>query len=502
MLGIAVSVLFLVCCFFLVQDPIQSILLWILFSLCLVPWLLWNKQPNLFAPIYYTSAFLLIIYPIRTFQVLAFPDLVVSILPPPYNATLVYAVLLYSIFGISAYFVFYYCLPVRPWRIKSSTSACESNLKSWPGKIVLLYLIGWCARAYQIQTGNFRTWIWGEGYDIKTYTLLTYIGELSEIAYIFMWVYWLCSKARLKTTTLLLIICSVEVVFALTVQGSKIPFIRLMLFPLMAFYLTRGHLPVKVAAPAVLAIVFFVFPFVQAYRDYYQERFGQSLNVSLEEGASIAVDAVGGMYATDRHYSSVLEAGSGIWLVGAVVFLNRFHGFDSLAVMIKSVPRDFSFVYGKDLLTIPLSLIPRALWPEKPMSDVQRIFDKDITPGPGTSESDMSSSCPYPIAEGYFNGGLPGILLVILSLSFLQRSLYSGFYLPRKGDPFSIAVYIWFFIWVVEIGTWVLPAYTYLIQRLLVILGVWVVFHSHTLVFGNNHVRQIGHSNEYLSQPN
>ncbi len=467
-----------VSCLLLVKDPLQSMLLASLFAMCLIPWFFWRAQPNVFAPIYYTSLFLLIIYPVRTVFLLVFPDYAVSIFPPPYNPELVNKVLTYSLIGVGAYILFYYGLPIPPLPQKAVTPAhSHSQLKGWVPKIMVIYVAGWCARAYQIQTGNFRTWVWGEGYDITTYTLLTYIGEVCEIGYILTWIYWLKrEKRKIVPWILLLGISAVELAFALTVQGSKIPLVRLMLFPLIASYLIKGRLRLTVLVPVSLAVVFFVFPFVQAYRDFYEERFGQLLEISLEDGASIALDAIGGMYGHERHYTAGLAGDSSIWLFASVVFLNRFHGFESLALVLENVPRPFGFVYGKDLLMAPLALIPRAIWNDKPISNVAPIFDYEIVQSTG-----ISSNCPYPIAEGYFNAGLLGVLLVMLTLAMLQRVVYSGFFLARRQDPFSVGVYIWLFIWVVELGTWVLPAYTYLVQRLVILGVVWLLFNGSLL---------------------
>jgi len=375
---------------------------------------------------------------------------------------------------------------------KIELASPDRQLNDWPAKIVLIYLIGWSSRIYQIKTGNFRTWIWGEGYDITTYTTLNYIGEMCEIGYILTWIYWLKrDKRKVVPWILLLAISAMELVFALTVQGSKIPLVRLMLFPLMASYLMKGRLRIEVLVPVSLAVVFFVFPFVQAYRDFYEEKMGgRILEISLEDGASIALDAVGGMYARESHYTAGLAGDSSVWVFGSVVFLNRFHGFESLALVLEKVPRPFEFMYGKDLLTAPLALIPRAIWPDKPLSNVAPVFDYDIVPN---AREGISSTCPYPIAEGYFNAGLLGVILVMLTLAMLQRLLYSGFFLARRKDPFSVGIYIWLFIWVVEVGTWVLPAYTYLMQRLVVLGAVWLLFNSRPLLgktslhMGNGH---------------
>ncbi len=471
-----------VCCLLLIKDPLQSILLGSLFATCLLPWLFWGIEPNLFAPIYYSSFFLLIVYPLRTLFVFLFPDLVSSIFPPPYDEELVNKALFYSLVGVGAYIAFYYSLPTAVvLRQTRSPLGRQSNTRDWPLKIIAIYLIGWAARVYQIKTNNFYTWLPGEGFDISSFTLLTYIGELCEIAYIFAWIYCLNQKSRNGHWITLLLMCGCEAAYAVTILGRKTYFVHLILFPLMASYLIRGRLRVSVVIPAAFVVIFLIFPYVQSYREFYETKFGQTTEISLVDGASIVIDAATTMYGRETHYSAGLASDSSIWLFGSVVFLNRFHGFDSLMVMLENVPKPFDFVYGRDLLTAPLALIPRAIWKDKPLSQVQSTFDKEMVDKPGADWDYTGANSPYPIAEGYFNAGLIGVILVMLSIAFLQRLLYCGFFLNRRENPFSIGVYIWLFIWVVELGTWVLPAYTYLAQRLVVLGAVWLLFNGSLL---------------------
>jgi hypothetical protein len=87
-----------------------------------------------------------------------------------------------------------------------------------------------------------------------------------------------------------------------------------------------------------------------------------------------------------------------VFLLGAVIFLNRFNGFDSLIVMLEHVPVPFGHIYGADMLLAPLSIIP-VPFGLKTINRRLRIYDREIL---GTDFG--SATSPYAVAEGYLNG--------------------------------------------------------------------------------------------------
>jgi hypothetical protein len=458
----------------------DGLLLGILTVACLLPWLFWNIQPYPFAPIYYTSILLLLVYPIRAFVVLVFPEMALGIstfYTPPYDPLTVKQALFSVILGVLTYQIFYYCLHSIT-RLKLRALHPETPYSGWQSKLLLIYLVGWLFRIYQINTGNFTSWLPGENFDPTTFTLLTYFSELCEIAYILVWIFALKEQKCSALTYLLLgsLIIS-ELVFGLTVQGTKTKLVRLGLFPIMAYSLVKCRVPWKTLAIASCIAVGFLFPFVHAYRDIYTERFGESFQFSAEDGLVTSVEAIGGMFDQSGHYSTSISDDAPVLALGLAILLNRLHGFDSLVVALENFPRPFSYMKGEDLITAPIALIPRAIWPDKPVSQSSDIFDVQIL------ESPLARSSTFPVAEGYMNGGWSGVVLVMLSVAALQWALFSLFYFPNKNDTLIVGAYIWFFIWVVDIGTWVLPAYTYLTQRILVFTIVWVMFRHTSLAF-------------------
>jgi hypothetical protein len=479
-----------------VPELYDGLLLGLLGITCLLPWFLWHVHPYPFAPIYYTSFLFLLAYPIRTFLVLVFPETALGISAsymPPFDPTTVMRALVIMIIGILVYQLSYYLLPlILSFRVRPSNQ--DETCNGWRIRIVLLYVSGWLVRAYQITSGNFTTWLQGENFDPTTFTLLTYFSEFCEIAYILVWVLAFKEKKKGFATYLLLgslVVC--EAFFGLTIQGTKTRLVRLVFFPIMAYSLIKFRLPWKTLGMAGCLAVVFVFPFVHAYRDLYTERFGESFNISAQEGLTTSMEAVGGMFAMSGqsgHYS--VSDDVPVITLGLAILLNRLHGFDSLVVALDNFPRPFPYLFGMDLITAPIAFIPRAIWPEKPISESSDIFDVQILQSP------FSRSSTYPIAEGHMNGGWLGVVLVMFSVATLQWALFFLFYLPKQANPLVISAYIWFFIWVVDVGTWVLPAYTFLVQRIIIFLIVWAIFRLRPLTFASlsqaqqKHVYKLG----------
>jgi hypothetical protein len=458
-----------------IPSPLHALLLAVLFTLCLLPWFLWELQPHFYAPVYITSLLLLLSYPIRASLLFMAPNATVSVSPQHYlpqeltaDDDLMTVTLLYTAAGIGAYLIFYYLLPFDKIRIRRFSSHIKP-IDHWFLRVSILYAIGWVARYYQISTANFSPWFQGEGYDASSSTLLKYFSDFCEIAYIFAWVYWLKDKnhafARL---TFLALVTVTEFGFALMIQGTKAGLVRLALFPLLVSSATRGRIPWKSMAITGMVVMYFVFPFIQAYRDLHKEIFAESV-VSLNEGTFLSLEAASTMYDQPRHYTANVSVDTPVVLLGAVIVLNRFCGFDSLAILLQNVPTPFNYIWGADFFGAVFALIPRAIWPEKPGSESVRIFDREIL------ASDYATTSPYPMAEGYLNAGLAGLLLVMFATASLQGGLHGAFKNSKSEHPLLIASYTWFFYMVVNIDSWVLPAYGFLLQRTLVFMIVWVV---------------------------
>src|SRR5689334_4939679 len=141
--------------FFWLKNGVHALLLGLLLVLCILPWYLWRREPNICAPIYATSVYLLLAYPLRAILLLVFPNYSVSFFPPPYDASLVTMSLLYCVAGMCVYLITYYHFP-KPLIPTFKKLSLQTSVENWPAKICVVYASGWIVRLYQIATGNYR----------------------------------------------------------------------------------------------------------------------------------------------------------------------------------------------------------------------------------------------------------------------------------------------------------------------------------------------------------
>jgi hypothetical protein len=117
-------------------------------------------------------------------------------------------------------------------------------------------------------------------------------------------------------------------------------------------------------------------------------------------------------------------------------FLNRQYGVDTLALAVKYTPGRREFGLGKDYLTLPSQLlIPRALWPEKPILNITADFEETYAVGWRDSYSS-----PHLISNLYSNFHLFGIIAGLFFFGAGLRRLYS-YCRPWVGYPAAVCVY-------------------------------------------------------------
>ena len=115
----------------------------------------------------------------------------------------------------------------------------------------------------------------------------------------------------------------------------------------------------------------------------------------------------------------------------------RFHGTGSLARVVEKVPavgHQWGKYFVTDLLFFP---VPRALWPEKPVSSgiqFNRLFYNDIIP-----RDETSAIVPTLLGELYWMFGLPGILAGTCLFGASCRALYC--YMVANRSLASVVLY-------------------------------------------------------------
>lgn len=169
----------------------------------------------------------------------------------------------------------------------------------------------------------------------------------------------------------------------------------------------RRRLPVRLLLVALVAFVAVVNPFNEAYR---QEVRGGSTNLgpaaAAAAGLGLAVDT-----AVSISPDTVLSSGSQL--------LGRVREIDNVAIIIQRSPETIPFRSVSDLAVAPLAgVVPRILWPSKPVYDISAQFSREYYSLPSAIRS---SSAITPIGDLYRHGGLPVAVIGMLLLGILLR---------------------------------------------------------------------------------
>lgn len=440
----------------LVEDVVSVFILASMLVMLAIPFVRGYARGDfcLFEPVNISAIVFLLAYPFQIVYDLAVSNYSVSGLWYLEDPELVRRGLLYCAVGFGIYFLAYYRTPrviLQIWSRPSPTS--NTQISEW--QIIAVFLIGWSFRAAMIITGNFGTFYTWSGYDANTATLLWILSHLIWFAYILAWVMWLQKPTRRTALVLVLALTLVEGGYHLVISASKTFLAYLFLFPIMAMSLMRRRIPLIAITGFVVILVFFIFPFIAQIRLLHGDWKPESGNLAsqIEVASQAARNSVD--YLHESPAKDVLKS-----IVG------RWHGFQSLAVIVTEVPERVDYLYGHDALLLPFALIPRAIFPWKPESHGGEVFSSRVYQG-GAAVS------PYPIGEGYLNGGLVGIIALMAILGCLQRWYYSSFYRPRETRTFALATYIYLFFTISNFDSSLITGFVGLVQNVAVLTVVF-----------------------------
>jgi oligosaccharide repeat unit polymerase len=99
--------------------------------------------------------------------------------------------------------------------------------------------------------------------------------------------------------------------------------------------------------------------------------------------------------------------------------LARSAGADMFFLSIDKTPEKLPFQYGRTLLRVITSFVPRPLWPDKPWSFGMEFNEKYVAK-PGF----IASVSPATISELYINFSLPGVIIGFFVIGVFLRAMY------------------------------------------------------------------------------
>jgi hypothetical protein len=221
--------------------------------------------------------------------------------------------------------------------------------------------------------------------------------------------------------TLWLLVSAEAVVGALA--GGKQYFILSVLAVLIPYGVLRGRLSLRILLAGLVVFLWIAVPFNTAYRQV----------VRSEESTlspSAAVEAAPGIL------SEVVVADSfGAAVTGSSIqMLERVRMIDSVAIVTQLTPGTIPYRSPGEFAAAPVvGLVPRVLWPDKPVLATGYEFSQDYY---GTSRDMYTSAGITPLGDLYRHGGPLTVLVGMLLLGMGAR-LFDTLFRPER-DPRAI----------------------------------------------------------------
>jgi hypothetical protein len=211
------------------------------------------------------------------------------------------------------------------------------------------------------------------------------------------------------------------------ITGSKESLILPVLQALIIFHYLRRRLSVWKLAAVSLPTLLVAFGAVNFYRFVVVGQLGgapRSVGDVVTRVSSASDYLTSGSHSSGR--SSALEQ-----------LMLRDSGVDALALVIKYTPNPFPFAYGKDLVKLPLSFVPRQLWRDKPVNGAGRDFEYQYM---GMPSDYIGFSSMHLISDLYRNfwffGVVGGMFLVGVALKCFYR-----FFSPASRNAAGVFLY-------------------------------------------------------------
>jgi hypothetical protein len=214
------------------------------------------------------------------------------------------------------------------------------------------------------------------------------------------------------------------------IAGGKQSFIIAVLAVAIPFTIARRTVHKALLTFAVLGFLVIIVPFNQAYR-------GTVRSASGTLSASQAVDAVPGILRQTVATGDV----AGVFWSSAGFILGRISEIESPAIIVQRTPSQIGFKSPAQLIEAPVAdLVPRAIWPGKPIQDSGYQIGQIYFDTPSTV---YTSFAVTPVADLYRHGGwipvIVGMFLFGCGIRFLDEVI------DVAGNPHSVFLFLLLF---------------------------------------------------------
>ena len=203
-------------------------------------------------------------------------------------------------------------------------------------------------------------------------------------------------ERRPHASITLAILFAAELAFS-TISGFKGNFVIAVLAVAIPFSVSRRRLPMAPLILGALVFLLVVIPFNSAYRSVVRQG-----SVTLTTGQAIsAAPEILRQTVTSNSAPSTLAS-------SATYLMQRIREIDNVAIIVQRTPVQIGFRSPLQLVTAPLAgIVPRALWPGKPLNLTGYEFNQEYFDRPST----VYSFTPETFVGGlYLYGSTPRTL--------------------------------------------------------------------------------------------
>ncbi len=205
--------------------------------------------------------------------------------------------------------------------------------------------------------------------------------------------------------------------------GGKESFIVSLLAVLIPYGAVRGRLPLRILFLGAVVLLLIVVPFNTTYREVVRRDQGTL-------SPSSAVAAAPAVLSGTVHATSPGDAVVG----SATALLYRIREVDSVAIITQLTPSSIPYESPADYATAPfIGVVPRALWPGKPLLDNGYQFSQHYY---GLPSSVHTSTGITPMGDLYRHGGWPVMICGMVLLGGAVR-LFDTLFRP-ESDPRAV----------------------------------------------------------------
>lgn len=398
------------------EDPFLYLALAVLTSIAAIPFglSLLKRARDIFEPIYWASAFFLLLFVVRAVFDLTLGSAFIS---PPFDGRTMHAftlAVLYLIPSLVCFLAGYYsnigpslarALPVLPVRWNSERVTLLLPLFIGAGLIsqflLVQYLGGWDSFIDDKQRTLTEP---GQGYWAAGVAFIPLAFGIALTRCL------VNNNGRILTYLVLL---PLVLVLGL-ISGSKAAFLGPLLAVVVSVHYLRKRVSVGVIGGFVLLAVL-SFPLFNVYRQ------AGGIDRMVE-----TIDQLPASFSGDDLPSE--EAG----VMFVRTALSRFLGIDSLTYIIRDTPDVMDFQYGRTVLSAVFAWVPRQVWADKPVGFAQLFGETylgHIFSGTGTA------AAPTLLGEAYLNWHIGGMVVLALLCGVFVRSSYAYLIEQQFGQP-------------------------------------------------------------------